>query len=210
MYNMERRNFLKNIFGLAISLSPAATIIEKLLTPIPAIESAPVIKSVGNLVSKPFLIQINNPTSFPIYNFDTFGSFKYLGSNNFSSDGKLTINEGEIKSNSDVSYQEMLYSLMSNPQCFERVYLCSDNSKQISEGFIISTQDANGNICMMPVKALVSPYGHVSKIVDMNLFFMIDGFTTMQIPVVHPNTEMKIYLYPAANRTRKLIINNET
>lgn len=197
---MERRSFLKNLFGIGLGVTflPASTIVEQ-LSPV-EVEAPAAISSIAacQKMSSPFTIRVINKTYKDIYNTEVFGAVKYLSSEKFADKSKIQVSEAEIMSTSDMSYRDMMQFFMMNPVHIGQTYVHTRNQRG-TNAITIKSFDNSGYCVQMPLMPHANPYDTADDIGVYENAFVIDGYTSIIIPVLQPRGDMTIRLYPSNN-----------
>ncbi len=147
---------------------------------------------------QPYCITISNPTKEEVKDFDVIGAYTYAGNVGWNS-GSLTINGTTISSGiSGVSYQQFMYASMFTPFKVGRTLLeiISGNSEQIAQYFIVTTQDAKGNMATGTLVPTAPTDSVDATIFTVNELYGIDGFTKLTFRKIFPETTFKIWMYP--------------
>lgn len=156
--------------------------------------------------SSPYCITIKNTTN-EVKSCNLFGLGQNIFRKNFGSDEGVTVSMG-------VSYVDYLFMLIQSAfQPFETglIRLMSKNTKQLEEIITITSKDANGQMCQIPIITAnyIKPDG-IGMFVDeegnklleddyknLNIYYVvrIDVSTDLDLKIL-PNTELQIYLFP--------------
>lgn len=174
-------------------------------TEYPTDENSPVGKT-QIPTSTPYFIVVKNTTN-EIKRCNLFGLGINIFSKNFGSDEGITIEMGQ----SNVNYLLMLIQSAFQPFETELIRLQSRNLKQLTEKITITSKEANGQSCHIPLITAnyVRPDGiglfvneegkelneSDEKHIDIYYQIKIDMSTDLDLQIL-PNTELKLIIYP--------------
>lgn len=150
----------------------------------------------------PYQVSITNSTVTPL-TATLFGMNQYLLTPNFGSAVGITV----IPSQTNVSYLELLQQSASQPFETSLIRIQSTNTAQITQIITITSKDANGQLCQIPLitQSYFSANQFQSGILDVPYAVKIDGNTNLQFTVLG-STTVVITLFPSekANISRNL------
>jgi hypothetical protein len=150
----------------------------------------------------PYQVSVVNSTA-GILTATLFGMNQYLLTANFGSAAGITV----TPSQSNVSYLELLQQSASQPFETSLVRIQSTNTAQVTQIITITSKDANGQLCQIPLitQSYFSANQFQSGILDIPFSIKIDGNTNLQFPVLG-NTTVVITLFPSnkSNLSRNL------
>ncbi len=152
--------------------------------------------------ASPYQVSITNSTVTPL-TATLFGMNQYLLTPNFGSAVGITV----TPSQTNVSYLELLQQSASQPFETSLIRIQSTNTAQITQIITITSKDANGQLCQIPLitQSYFSANQFQSGILDVPYAVKIDGNTNLQFTVLG-STTVVITLFPAekANLSRNL------
>ncbi len=132
-----------------------------------------------------------------------FGMNQYLLTTNFGSAVGITV----TPSQTNVSYLELLQQSASQPFETSLIRIQSTNTAQITQILTITSKDANGQLCQIPVitQSYFSANQFQSGILDVPFALRIDGNTNLQFSVL-ANTTVVLTFFPKekVNQSRQL------
>jgi len=150
----------------------------------------------------PYQVSITNSTVTPL-TATLFGMNQFLLTPNFGSAVGITV----IPSQTNVSYLELLQQSASQPFETSLIRIQSTNTAQITQIITITSKDANGQLCQIPLitQSYFSANQFQSGILDVPYAVKIDGNTNLQFTVLG-STTVVITMFPAekANISRNL------
>lgn len=150
----------------------------------------------------PYQVSITNSTPNPLL-CTLFGMNQYLLTPNFGSAVGITV----IPSQSNVTYLELLQQSASQPFETSLMRIQSVNTAQITQIITITSKDANGQLCQIPLitQSYFSANQFQSGILDIPFALRIDGNTNLQFTVLG-NTTVVMTFFPRdkANLSRNL------
>ena len=150
----------------------------------------------------PYQVSITNSTPNPLLA-TLFGKNQYLLTPNFGSAVGITV----IPSQSNVTYLELLQQSAEQPFETSLVRIQSVNTAQITQIITITSKDANGQLCQIPLitQSYFSANQFQSGILDIPFGMKIDGNTNLQFSVLG-NTTVTMTFFPSnkANISRNL------
>jgi len=150
----------------------------------------------------PYQVSITNSTVTPL-TATLFGMNQFLLTPNFGSAVGITV----IPSQTNVSYLELLQQSASQPFETSLIRFQSTNTAQITQIVTITSKDANGQLCQIPLitQSYFSANQFQSGILDVPYAVKIDGNTNLQFTVLG-STTLVITMFPAekANISRNL------
>jgi len=152
--------------------------------------------------SSPYQVSITNSTVTPL-TATLFGMNQYLLTPNFGSAVGITV----VPSQTNVSYLELLQQSASQPFETSLIRIQSTNTAQITQIITITSKDANGQLCQIPLitQSYFSANQFQSGILDVPYAVKIDGNTNLQFTVLGSTTVVMTF-FPAekANISRNL------
>lgn len=152
--------------------------------------------------ASPYQVSITNSTPNPLLA-TLFGKNQYLLTPNFGSAVGITV----IPSQSNVTYLELLQQSADMPFETSLIRIQSVNTAQITQILTITSKDANGQLCQIPLitQSYFSANQFQSGILDIPFGLRIDGNTNLQFSVLG-NTTVVMTFFPAnkANISRTL------
>jgi hypothetical protein len=133
----------------------------------------------------PYQVTITN-TNGTTANAVLFGYNKYLLTSNFGSDTGVTV----TPSQSNVTYLELLQQSAGQPFETSLIRIQSSNTSQITQVLTITSKDANGQQCLIPLitQSYFSANQFQSTILDVPYSLTIDANTYITIPVLATTT----------------------
>jgi hypothetical protein len=150
----------------------------------------------------PYQVSITNSTPNPLLA-TLFGMNQFLLTPNFGSAVGITV----IPSQTNVSYLELLQQSASQPFETSLIRIQSANTSQITQIITITSKDANGQLCQIPLitQSYFSANQFQSGILDIPFGLRIDGNTNLQF-IVLGNTSLTMTFFPSnkANMSRNL------
>jgi len=150
----------------------------------------------------PYQVSITNSTPNPLL-CTLFGMNQYLLTPNFGSAVGITV----VPSQSNVTYLELLQQSASQPFETSLLRIQSVNTAQITNIITITSKDANGQLCQIPLitQSYFSANQFQSGILDIPFALRIDGNTNLQFNVLG-NTTVIMTFFPRdkANLSRNL------
>jgi hypothetical protein len=150
----------------------------------------------------PYQVSITNSTPNPLL-CTLFGMNQFLLTPNFGSAVGITV----IPSQSNVTYLELLQQSSSQPFETSLLRIQSVNTAQITNIITITSKDANGQLCQIPLitQSYFSANQFQSGILDIPFALRIDGNTNLQFNVLG-NTTVIMTFFPRdkANLSRNL------
>jgi len=129
----------------------------------------------------PYQISVSNTTA-GILTLVLFGKNQYLLSTNFGSAAGLTITPSQV----NVSYLQLLNQSAEQPFETSLIRVQADNNSQVTQILTITSTDANGQTCTVPVitQSYFSANQFQAGIVDVPYAITIDGNTSITTPIL--------------------------
>lgn len=154
-------------------------------------------------MASPQYVQAVTPTPYQISVANTtagtltavlFGKNQYLLSTNYGSAVGITV----TPSQTNVSYIQLLQQSAEQPFETSLIRVQSTNAAQVTQILTVTTTDANGQTCSVPVitQSYFSANQFQAGIVDVPYAVTIDGNTNVQFPVL-ANTTVILTFFPA-------------
>lgn len=129
----------------------------------------------------PYQISVSNTTGGTL-TLVLFGKNQYLLTANFGSSAGLTV----TPSQTNVSYLQLLNQSAEQPFETSLIRVQADNNSQVTQILTITSTDANGQTCTVPVitQSYFSANQFQAGIVDVPYAVTIDGNTNIQTPIL--------------------------
>jgi hypothetical protein len=152
--------------------------------------------------ASPYQVSIVNSTAGTL-NAVLFGMNQYLLTANFGSAVGITV----TPSQTNVTYLELLQQSASQPFETSLIRIQSTNTAQITQIITITSKDANGQLCQIPLitQSYFSANQFQAGILDIPFAVKIDGNTNLTLPIL-ATTTVTMTFFPAekANISRNL------
>lgn len=147
--------------------------------------------------SQPFIVTVNNTSDEIKKNFEIFGSCEYIDNSGFDSDGNLILMHDVVISSgiANISYKDILWSLMNKPILVGITYIQSVNSYQIKENILLIKKEITGNSSGKFFAPFIDPYQMQNNILAIKNLYEIDGFTKLIIDNIAPKTSVTFHFY---------------
>lgn len=141
----------------------------------------------------PYQVSVVNTTG-GILTLVLFGKNQFLLTANFGSAAGLTVTPSQV----NVTYLELLQQSADQPFETSLIRISSTNTAQITQILTITSKDANGQVCTVPLitNSYFSANQFQAGILDVPYAMTIDGNTNIQSPILG-NTTVIYTFFPA-------------